>query len=337
MTTSVGATDTIEGVQTHPWIQAGGNRIRFGIFGGPNHDHRRLEAMVRLAEDLGCDSYWTYDHPLLGPDWATTLTSVALSTSRLRLGSLVTCPAYSHPVVLARQASDIDRLSDGRLVLGLGLGDDEEEFRAMGLPFAAVTERSAMLRESLQAIRGLWTGDAVSVAGVHVRLQGARLQNGLPVQRPFVPVLIAGGNERLTLPLVAEAADMANVGAYKSAGGAVTREDIRRKLGVLDEQCRTRGRSPGSVLRSHVTLRSLLAPTMARVRAKASRLPPRILAQFPLVAGLMTTPEAAIATYQDLVDEGIRYFILRIWEDDVETMQLFAEGVLPSLRPPTTA
>jgi alkanesulfonate monooxygenase SsuD/methylene tetrahydromethanopterin reductase-like flavin-dependent oxidoreductase (luciferase family) len=314
-------------------VKAGQSEIRFGVFGGPFGDWPRLRAFVQDAEALGADSYWIPDHPLNsqdGPDWAVTLAALAVSTERIRLGALVVCPYYRSAVVLARQAADIDRLSSGRLVLGLGLGDAENEFAQMAIPFPRVAVRLAYLRETVEVLRALWSGEPCTYEGHYIEVRDATL-SALPVQHPHIPLLIAGGGEQGTLPMVAELADMANLGAYKAAGGAATIGDVRRKLAVLDERCRQLGRSPDSILRSHVALRSLLAPTRRAVEAKAAALSPGLREQYRIAYGLMATPDEAVAIYQELIDAGMRTFILRIWEDDAETVRLFAEGVLPRL------
>ncbi len=304
------------------------------MFGGPFGDWRRLRAFVEEAEALGVDSYWAFDHPinqLDARDLATTLAALAVSTERIRLGTLVVCPYYRSAVVLARQAADIDRLSGGRLVLGLGLGDLESDFDQMAIDFPPVGDRLAYLRETIEVLQALWTGETSTYEGRYIQVRDATL-SALPVQRPHIPLLIAGGGERGTLPMVASVGDMANFGAWKGVGGAATIEDVRRKLAVLDERCRGLGRSPDSTVRSHVTLRSLLAPTRRAVEAKVAALPPSLLEQFRIADGLMATPEEAVPIYQALIDAGMRTFILRIWEDDRETVRLFAERVLPELK-----
>ena len=109
--------------EPHPWVAAGRGRIRFGVTQAtwetsPDWDTR--VAFVRAAEALGFDSYWAADHPTMQPDCFTTLAGLAGVTERMRLGTLVCCVYYRSPTLLARQAADVDRISGGRLVLGLG-------------------------------------------------------------------------------------------------------------------------------------------------------------------------------------------------------------------------
>jgi len=106
----------------HPWVSDGVQRIRFGINvvaqGWPE-----MRDLAQMAEGLGFDSFWRIDHPMLGHDCWTTLAALAAVTRTIRLGTHVSCVAYRTPVLLARMAADIDAISNGRLVLGLGSGD----------------------------------------------------------------------------------------------------------------------------------------------------------------------------------------------------------------------
>src|SRR5215208_256265 len=105
----------------HPWVSDGARAIRFGIMHprlGSELDWPNLLDRVQQAETLGFDSYWFSDHPLLNPDCWTRLAAIAVTTQTIRLGSLVSCIYYRHPALLARIVADIDRLSDGRVILG---------------------------------------------------------------------------------------------------------------------------------------------------------------------------------------------------------------------------
>src|SRR5438876_8964293 len=190
----------------HPWIGESDQRVRFGLGILGWRAGRDLLRLGQNAEELGFDSYWVQDHPMGGPDCWTSLAALASTTERLRLGSIVSCVYYRSPALLARQAADVDRLSGGRLVLGVGFGDNEEEFRQMNLPVPPVPERQAALEETVRIVRGLWSGKPFTFDGVHFGVHDAMLPAG-PVQQPYVPVLIAGGGERVTLRQVAEYAD----------------------------------------------------------------------------------------------------------------------------------
>ncbi|HEX2173950.1 MAG TPA: LLM class flavin-dependent oxidoreductase, partial [Dehalococcoidia bacterium] len=183
---------------THPWVAEGQRRIRFGIFGGTGSEWAADVEWVQRIEDLGFDAFWTGDQPIEFPfDCWTHLGALAGVTKRIRLGSLVTCAAFRHPVLLARQVADADRISGGRVVLGLGIGDTPSEFAALGLDYGTVSQRQQRLEELLQILPGLWGESPFSYEAAHFRIQETRVAPGLV--QPRVPSLIAGGGERVTL------------------------------------------------------------------------------------------------------------------------------------------
>src|SRR5579859_2510070 len=140
----------IEGV--HPWVQEHQAKPGFGLSTVGGGDWRALRELAQAAEEHGFDSIWLPDHPLLGYDSWTILAALAEATKRIRLGTMVTCVYYRHPVQLARIVADVDRISGGRVILGLGSGDMPWEFEAMGLPYPPPAERAAALEETLQAL-----------------------------------------------------------------------------------------------------------------------------------------------------------------------------------------
>jgi alkanesulfonate monooxygenase SsuD/methylene tetrahydromethanopterin reductase-like flavin-dependent oxidoreductase (luciferase family) len=281
---------------------------------------------VQLVEDLGFDSFWVRDHPARAPEEAwTTLAALAMATKRIRLGTLATCVYYRSPLLLARVAADVDRLSHGRLVLGLGCGYDEREFEQLGIPFPPLKERQETLEETIEVVTGLWGETPFTFHGRHLRITDGRVHPG-PVQSPRVPILIAGGGETITLRQVARYADMANFGALEAAGGAASIDDIRRKYAALSRHCAALGRPDASVIRSHFG-GVAIAPTIEGLHAKLNALPER-WRNFPgLVAG---TPREAIAQYRALIAAGVEYFTHGAY--DAETLRLLAEQVIPEVR-----
>ena len=118
-----------------------------------------LLAAGRLAEDLGFDAFFVGDHPAWALDPWLHLAALAVTTERIGLGVNVCCALYRHPVLTARLAADLDNLSGGRLILGLGNGWDANEFANLGLPFLPARERQAALAEAIEIIRGVWGED----------------------------------------------------------------------------------------------------------------------------------------------------------------------------------
>jgi alkanesulfonate monooxygenase SsuD/methylene tetrahydromethanopterin reductase-like flavin-dependent oxidoreductase (luciferase family) len=231
-------------------------------------------------------------------------------------------------VLLARQAADVDRVSHGRLVLGLGLGDDVPEFDQLGIPFPGAAERLSVLEETIAIIRGLSAGEPFDFDGKHFRLNRITVRPG-PVQAPTIPLLIGGGGERRTLGQVATYADVSNFGAHEWAGAAFEVADVQRKYRVLSDRCAAAGRPFEAILRSHYTPLLTLAATpesVAQKRAEA-RIPDPHLHTGPVFA----TPEEAIAHYQALADAGVQYFLASVNGSDRETVELLAREVLPAL------
>jgi alkanesulfonate monooxygenase SsuD/methylene tetrahydromethanopterin reductase-like flavin-dependent oxidoreductase (luciferase family) len=285
--------------------------------------------VVQLAEALGFDSYWTYDHPTGGSESWTTLAAVAESTAKMRLGTLTSCIFYRSPALLARAAADVDRISQGRLVLGLGIGDAEAEFTALGIPWLSVRERQQALEEAIQIVWGLWGEQPFTYQGKHFQVAEATGAPG-PMQQPHVPLLIAGGGERVTLRQVAQYADVSNFGAHAWAGGAFTPEDVRRKYDALRGHCQAVGRPYEAILRTYADFPVILADTPDAVQAKLAAIPTEDQA-FYQTSTLAATTAEAIAHYRGLAAAGVQYFIVALWGHDVETLRLLGEQVMPAV------
>jgi len=311
----------------HPWATE--QKVRFGIGSGPREDWSALREFVQKAEELGFESYSLPDHPMVSVNCWTTLAGLAAVTRRIRLMPLVSCVYYYNPVVLARMVADVDRMSDGRAVLGLGSGDMPHEFAQMGMPYPSAGKRQAALEEGLQIIRPLLRGQTVTFNGEHFRTEGAVLWPS-PVQQPYIPIMIAGGGERTTLRFVAQYADASNLGAVGWAGGAYTTDDVQRKLGVLRQHCTEQGRPYDSILRSTLFVPTILGETAAARQAKLDRLPPQLLAFFQQ-AGLVASPEEAVEQITALVVAGFRYFIPSVMGNDLETLDLLVQRVIPAV------
>jgi alkanesulfonate monooxygenase SsuD/methylene tetrahydromethanopterin reductase-like flavin-dependent oxidoreductase (luciferase family) len=268
---------------------------------------------------------------VLYPDCWVALAALADQTTRIRLGSLVACVAYRNPVVLARMAADIDALSNGRLVVGLGMGDIPDEFQQMGIVLRSVRERQEMLDETVGILRWLWGDTSTPPVGRHYNVTATPLKPG-PVQRPRIPILIAGGGERVTLRQVAEHADASNFGENTLTGGVRGDESVRRRLGALMGWCKQLERPYGSVLRTHATYPLIIADSRSAVADKIDRyVPPftRGISGESMVAG---TPDEVIAQYTPLVRAGLQHFLAFVFGNDIDTVRLLAERVIPELR-----
>ena len=151
------------------------------------------------VEELGYDTLSVPDHLVGNPNRLSTVTALAAAaavTTTLRLGSFVFANDFRHPAVLAQEAASLDRLSDGRLELGIGAGWMRAEYEAAGIPFDPAPVRIARLAEAIGVIKALFAGGAVTVDGDHYRLSDLALAP-TPVQRPHPPILVGGGGRRI--------------------------------------------------------------------------------------------------------------------------------------------
>jgi alkanesulfonate monooxygenase SsuD/methylene tetrahydromethanopterin reductase-like flavin-dependent oxidoreductase (luciferase family) len=208
-----------------------------------------LVRRVQLAEELGFEGVWGFDHfqPMYGEgpgetfEGMTTLAALAGVTSRIRLGLLVTGVTYRHPSVLAAQAVTIDHASHGRLDLSLGAAWYDKEHGELGIPFPPLPERYALLEDTLEIVNRLFTGEVVSYDGEVVSLRDAQIRP-TPVQQPRPPIWIGGTGPRRTLPIVAKYADVWHgFGSPNSLAEASAR---------VDELATEAGRDPSSIARA---------------------------------------------------------------------------------------
>ena len=183
------------------------------------------------AEAAGFDSVWLMDHLAapMAPEvdsfegW-TTAAALAARTSTIRIGHLVTCDPFRHPALLAKMAATVDSISDGRLELGIGWGSVPAELETYGIGAAPAAERAARLRETLEVLHLMFSGERFDYGGAHHTLTGA-IGRPVPVQTPHPPIHIGGAGPRLTMPIVRDHADWWNCPSY-----AIDRLDELRPL-----------------------------------------------------------------------------------------------------------
>ncbi len=159
-------------------------------------DPRLIAELAHEAEDCGWDGFFLWDH--IGAAWPAPigdpwimLAAMAMRTTRIKLGPIVTPLPRRRPWKLAKEAVTLDHLSGGRLVLGVGIGSDSgQEYSCYG---ESTDDRlhAAMLDEGLAVLTGLWSGEPFSFSGTHYQIHEARFQP-LPVQQPRIPIWVAG-------------------------------------------------------------------------------------------------------------------------------------------------
>jgi alkanesulfonate monooxygenase SsuD/methylene tetrahydromethanopterin reductase-like flavin-dependent oxidoreductase (luciferase family) len=179
----------------------------------------RILERTLAAEEAGFDSVWLMDH-FTAPaapevdafEGFTIATALAARTSSLRLGHLVLCDPFRHPVLLAKMAATLDVISGGRFDLGIGWGSVPPELRAYGFGPEPPAVRAAKLRETLEILDLMFAGETFDYDGRHFHLEHA-IGRPVPAQA-HIPVHIGGGGPKLTMPLVADFADWWNCPGY---------------------------------------------------------------------------------------------------------------------------
>jgi len=229
-------------------------------------DWPTFERAARRVDELGYDHLWTWDHlhAIFGEpqqpvfDGWMSLAAWSKVTSSVRLGLLVGANTFRNPGLVAKMATTLDHMSDGRAILGLGGAWFDYEHTAHGMEFGrSPGERLAWLDEAASAVRTILDGgSATSEPDAFYSFNDLR-QDPLPVQ-DHLPVMIGGSGERKTLRTVAKYADMWNM------SGPV--EVVRHKMEVLDQHCADVGRDPAAIERT-VSCKLFLRDTEAEARA----------------------------------------------------------------------
>lgn len=216
----------------------------------PTFPYAELERFWRDADELGFHAVWNYDHfyGLGGPNdltadtlegW-TTLAAMAAIVKRARIGCMVTGVTYRHPAVLAKMATTIDHISNGRLEFGLGAAWHEPEHAGYGIPFPSAGTRIAMLDEALAVCKALWTQDRANFDGTYYTLKDA-LANPKPVQKPHPPIVLGGTRPKI-LRVIARHADEWNGVAFEPTTWIESNAE-------LDRACADVGRDPKQIRR----------------------------------------------------------------------------------------
>jgi F420-dependent oxidoreductase-like protein len=309
--------------------------MKLRIFTEPQQgaDYETLRNVAVAAEDLGFDAFFRSDHYLKigdvsglpGPTdaWAT-LAALAVETSRVRLGTLMTAATFRLPGPLAITVAQVDRMSGGRVEFGLGAGWYEAEHAAYGIPFPPLGERFDMLEEQLAIITGLWgtpEGETFSFDGAHYRVSDSPALPK-PTQRPRPPVLLGGSGARRTPRLAARFADEFNA-PFQSV------QDSATGFARIREACEAAGRYPASMTYS-------VAQTVCcgkdeaefRRRAAAIGLEPAQAREH----GLGGTPGEVAAKIAEFAEIGAERVYLQVLDlSDLDHLSLIASDVAPQV------
>lgn len=302
----------------------------------------RWRRIIRTTEDLGFESLFRSDHffSLSGPhdrDALETFISfvlVAEESSRIRFGPLVSSMTFRHPSLLARMAAQIDLLSGGRFILGMGAGWNVPEHEAFGLPFPPVRERMDRLEEGIQVVRALWGNGPVSFDGRYYQLKDAECFPK-PAQSP-APILVGGSGEKRTLRIVAKYAD-----EWNAVGQTV--EGYRHKNEVLLGHCDAVGRDASTIRRS-MMCGFVIGRDEDGVRAHLARIgealpmltrgnPDEVLEGVRNRGWLVGTTSEVVEQIKQREELGIQRIMLQHHaQADFDTLELIAKDVLPQVQ-----
>jgi len=311
--------------------------MRFGIQIEPQFgfSFEEVRDIARDAEALGATGLWVSDHLFLNDSseqkncleaW-TLLAALTQVTTRLRLGTLVTCQSYRNPALLAKIAAGVDHMSGGRLEFGIGAGWKQLEYEAYGYEFPDPGRRVDELVDTIEICRRMWSEDKATYHGKRHRIDAAQCMPK-PVQRPL-PLWIAGSKPRL-MRVVARYADAVNVGGFAPP------EQYAEAMAELERACDKVGRDPASIERSHFGP-VLVAESEARLDEIVSDLAAR--------AGMppeqwrarrrgqpVGTPEAVAEALRAYVKLGVSYVIpVFPYGYDRDCLEVFARRVVPLL------
>jgi F420-dependent oxidoreductase-like protein len=299
--------------------------MKFSAWPGTATPWPQLLDECQHVERTGWDGLWVADHFMpnnennLGPvqeAW-TLLAGLASLVPRLRLGSLVTGNTYRNPAVLAKQAAQVDIISGGRLVLGIGAGWQENEHSAYGIPYYTTGERLRRLEEAVRIIRSLFENEHTDFEGRYYKMHNAPL-SPKPLQAR-VPILVGGGGEKVTMRIAAQYADEWNTWG--------TPDVIAHKVRVLEAHCERLGRDPAKIRKSAQALVTISddAALVERMRGPGR----------PAIAGSVEEVRDAIGRY---AEAGLDEFIVpdfnlgRSVEERKEAYDRFIEDVALAFR-----
>jgi F420-dependent oxidoreductase-like protein len=289
----------------------------------------RWQRILQVAEDYGYQHVFRSDHFVnAGPPemdslelW-TSLTYAASHTQRIEFGPMVAPVTFRHPVMQARVAAQIDDLSGGRLVLGVGAGWNEREHRNFGIPFYDWKTRYEMLEDALEMTTLLYNHpEPVSFKGKHFELHDAVLLPR-PQRRGGPPILIGGRGPKKTLPLTAKYA-----AEWNAAFCPI--EEFREKNALLSEYAIQQGRRPEDIKRSMPT-QAVFGKNDADLRDKLQRKGVSSTAELwakGLTAGTSSEFADRLRQWQEA---GVERLLLQWLElDDIAGLEMIARDVLP--------
>lgn len=284
----------------------------------------QLTTTLDYAQDH-FSSVWIDDHLWPWAKWQdpatpyvecmTTIAYLAARYPSLNFGSSVLCQSYRNPGLLAKMVANLDWLTGGRFIFGIGAGWMVEEYEAFSFDYPKPSVRIAQLEEVIQICQKLWTESPATFEGKYYQIEDAYCS---PKPNPMPPLLVGGGGEQLTLRVVAKYADIWNI-----PGGSF--DNYKHKLNVLRGHCEAVGRDYDEIVKSWSCESIALAPTQAEAEALGAATPYQ---NAPIVGD----PERVAEQLQAFLDIGVSYLIVRLVDfPKLDGLQLFVNEVMPRL------
>jgi len=333
-------------------------RPRFGVFlpswvvpGEPAPSAAFLQDFACRAEDVGFDGVWVFDHLFEAPPsyrvvFMEPLTSLALvvgATRRVTLGTGILILPLRDPVVTAKAMANLDAVSGGRVVFGIGVGWDDKEFRACQVPKET---RGRRTDEMLEIINGLWTQDMYAYDGRYFKIPEIRLEPR-PIQTPRPPILVAGGlvpsgtsrhitsskgyTAQRSLQRAATLGD-GLMTAYRSAPG-LDMSQLVASWDIVCAEARAVGRDPRSLRFAHQDHMHIdLEATPERLASVLARFSHNKYEDTAALY-LMGRPEDLIPRFQARIDAGVDEIAFSVLSGDPAQLDLFMKEIHPHLRP----
>src|SRR5262249_46222896 len=299
----------------------------------PFPSHRVMSDDAVRVEQLGFDSVWLPDHfyferpsgIVTFPEAWTLLTAIAVKTERVALGTNVLAATFRHPALMAKMAGAVQELSGGRLILGIGAGNQAHEHAAFGLDFA---HRIGRFKEYLPLMTDLLAGKTVTFSGRYYTLQDASLRT----VAPFVPVWVAAGGPQM-FELTARYAQ-----GWNMAGGGSEVETVRAKYDQFAAACRRVGRDASDFDVAKLVFVGLAADStgagamLQELAAESNTTPDAIAAR--MVVG---TPDQVAARLCGFAEVGVNHFMCSVsqsaqWPNYWDAIELLAREVSRRLR-----
>jgi len=312
--------------------------VKFGIYlPQVNVDYNTVKRVALECERQGFNSAWMSDHlmPWLGPihhsylECWTTLSALAASTTKLRLGTLVLCNLFRYPSVLAKMATTFDHISNGRLEFGIGAGWFEPEFISYGIPFPKASIRIAQLQEALGIMKAMWTGERTTFEGQYYRIKEAFCYPK-PVQKPHPPIWVGSmiGKKHMfeTIARYADGWVISSLYLPKPKEYALQIEGLRT-------YCLQAGRTVENIKKALV-IGCIIAKNKRELKKKTQRFSlikvsvGNYVTTQPRIEGI---PEQFVERLKDYEGVGVSHFLINFPDvSTLEPVRLFGEYVIPA-------